>query len=148
MTPYSVFIDAFLEKTIDFNFLSLDDNFKTEMVIGYLNRACSEFDKVCKYDLSKRDNSTQTFEATIDPASDQDVINIISEGMIIQWLKPYFYRNENLENALNTKDYSLSSSVQNMSKAIKDIYNNSQKDFVNMMREYSYQHADLTQLNM
>lgn len=148
MTPYSLFIDAFLEKTIDYNFADLDDDIRSRLVIDYMKRSCAQFDKICEFNLSNRDDDTQTFDATIDPNKDQDVVDIVSEGMIVQWLKPYYYRNENMENALNTKDYTLAASPANITKEIKEVYNNAQRDFTIMMREYSYQHADLTQLNM
>jgi cytidylate kinase len=148
MTPYSVFVDAFLEKTIDYTFLDLDDDIRTKMVIGYMKRTCSQFNKICEFDLLTSDDKTEMFEADIDVIANQDVLDIISEGMVVEWLKPYFYRNENMENALNTKDYSLTASPANITKEIREVYHKAQRDFVNKMREYSYQHADLTQLNM
>ncbi len=148
MTPYSIFVEAFLEKATDYSFLDLDDDIKTKMVIDYLKRSCAQFDSICLFDLSKRDDKTQMFEADIDIEADHDVVDIISEGMIVQWLKPYYYRNENMENALNTKDYSLAASPANITKEIKEVYREAKRDFVNMMREYSYQHADLSKLNM
>ena len=31
-----------------------------------------------------------------------EIIDIVSDGMLIQWLKPYVYKQELLENVLNT----------------------------------------------
>ena len=65
----------------------------------------------------------------------------------MQWMKPYFYRADNLENVLNTSDFSQYSPAELLYR-LTNAYNTSKKDFMNMMREYSYNHGDLSDLSL
>jgi hypothetical protein len=76
-----------------------------------------------------------------------EIVDIISEGMLVQWMKPFTYKQENLENVLNTRDFSTYSPAE-LFLRISDAYASAKKDFTNMMREYSYNHGDLTDLHL
>ena len=88
-------------------------------------------------------------EFTIDiPDEDIDEIaDIISEGMLVQWMKPYAYRQDSLESVLNTRDFTTYSPAELLLR-VREAYSSAQKDFTNMMREYSYNHGDLTDLHL
>ena len=89
----------------------------------------------------------RVFTADI-PADELDEIaDIVSEGMLVQWMKPYVYRQENLENVLNTKDFTTYSPAELLLR-ISNAYAKVQKDYTNMIREYSYSHGDLTDLHL
>lgn len=143
---YDTFSEAFLSKVTEYGFPTKDFE-RNSMVDGYMKRALSEFKKICKHDLSAyADDKIREF--LIDIPSDEldEIVNIVSEGMLVQWMKPYVYRQENLENVLNTKDYSTYSPAELLFR-IKDTYTMVKKDFTNMMREYSYNHGDLASLH-
>ena len=104
--PYDVFAGAFLAKISEYSFLSLAEEDRTEMVDGFMKRALSAFRKNCKYDLFTTGNdTTRTFSVDIPEADLTEIADIVSEGMVSQWLKPYVNKQENLENVLNTKDF-------------------------------------------
>ena len=67
--------------------------------------------------------------------------------MVAEWVKPYVYNSDNLENVLNTKDFTLYSSA-NLLSQVRSLEESSRKNFVQMMREYSYNHGDLTVLHI
>ena len=67
--------------------------------------------------------------------------------MLVQWMKPYVYRQENLENVLNTKDFTTYSPAELLLR-ISNAYAKVQKDYTNMIREYSYSHGDLSDLHL
>lgn len=83
----------------------------------------------------------------IDDGDLDEIVDIVSEGMLAQWLKPYTYKQDNLENVLNTKDFTTYSPSELLMR-ISNAYAAAQKDFTNMMREYSYNHGDLTDLHL
>ena len=146
--PYDTFVGAFLNKISEFELLQLDDNNRTEIVDGYLIRAITAFRKNCKYDLfTTRDDASREFLVDV-PSEDLDeLVEIISEGMLVQWLKPYVYKQENLENLLNTRDFTTYSPASLLMR-IGDAYKKAQSDYTQMIREYSYNHGDLTTLHL
>ena len=146
--PYDVFAGAFLAKISEYSFLSLAEEDRTEMVDGFMKRALSAFRKNCKYDLFTTGNdTTRTFSADIPEADLTEIADIVSEGMISQWLKPYVNKQENLENVLNTKDFTTYSPAELLMR-VGNAYAKVQKDYTNMIREYSYNHGDLSDLHL
>lgn len=146
--PYDTFTGAFLEKISEYNFLTTNVKNRVEIVDGFMKRALSAFRKNCKYDLFTTGNDTdREFLVDIPEPDLVEIAEIVSEGMVIQWLKPYLYRQDLLENALNTKDFSTYSPAELLLR-VGDAYKKSQKDYRDMVREYSYNHGDLTDLHL
>lgn len=145
---YDVFIGAFLEKISEFDFVKLSDETRDQMVEGFLRRAVSEFRKNCHYSLTGSfDDCNRVLTVDIAPDDIDELANIISEGMVVQWLKPYVYSQENLQNALSTRDYSVYSPAE-LLKRVGDTYTKARNDYIQMIREYSYNHGDLTDLHI
>ena len=65
----------------------------------------------------------------------------------MQWLKPYAYSQEILENVLNTRDFTTYSPAELLMR-VGNAYEKAQNDFTRMIREYSYNHGDLTDLHL
>lgn len=148
--PYDVFAAAFLSKITEFDLLSLDDASKTEIVDGYMHKAISNsnFKKVCGYNLSAtKDDENREFGVDIAEDVLDEIVDIVSEGMVVQWLKPYVYKQEILENVLNTKDFTTYSPAELLLR-VGNTYAKAQKDYLSMIREYSYNHGDLTDLHL
>lgn len=115
---------------------------------GYMKRAIAAFRKICKYDLTATaDDNVREYDVEIEQEDLDEIVEIVSEGMLVQWMKPYTYQQESLENALNTKDFSTYSPAE-LLMWIGNAYAAARKDFTNMMREYSYNHGDLTDLHL
>ena len=90
---FDVFVGAFLEKITERDLLALAPQERDETVLGYMKRAISGFKKNCRYDLTTtRDDENRIFDVEIDGEDLDEVADIVSEGMIVQWLKPYVYR--------------------------------------------------------
>lgn len=145
---YDAFTGAFLSKISEFEFINLSDDNKQSIVDGFFNRAITAFKKNCKYDLSSAKNDE---DRIIDlDFSDEDVeelVDIISEGMVVQWLKPYVYQQELLQNLLNTNDFTTYSPAELLLR-VGNAYTKAQKDYTQMIREYSYNHNDLGELHL
>lgn len=145
---YDLFTGAFLAKISEFEFLQLPTAYRTDLVDGYMKRAVAEFKHICVYDLMNAMNDeTREFTINIEDDDIDEIVNIVSEGMVVQWLKPYIYRQELLENTLNTKDFTTYSPAELLMR-VGNAYKNSQKDYLQMTREYSYNHGDLTDLHI
>ena len=145
--PYDMFTGAFLGKVTEYDFISLDEYDRNNMVDGYMKRACSQFDKICKYDLSDRDDLIRQFRMNVPDDEIDEILDIVSEGMLVQWMKPYVFKQDNLVQLLNTKDFTAYSPAE-LFRQISSAYSSANKRFVGMMREYSYNHGDLTELHL
>lgn len=146
--PYDRFTDAFLAKITEYDFASMKDFERNGVVDGYMKRALANFRKICKYDFSTTgDDLVREFDVDVADGDMDELAEIVSEGMLVQWLKPYTYRQENLENVLSTKDFS-TYSPSGLLMRVRDAYTSAQKDFTNMMREYSYNHGNLEELHL
>lgn len=145
---YDVFTEAFLDKIREYDLLELKDYDRTEIVDGYMRRAIAMFRSVCKYDFSTTgDKAIREFGISVPDADIDEIADIISEGMVAQWLKPYINQQDFFEHNLNTKDFTGYSRANLLSKA-SDAGKQAQRNFINMIREYSYVHGDLTSLHL
>ena len=145
---YDSITEAFLSKITEYNFLKLEEQDRQAIVDGYMKRAASKFSEVCKYDIGAGDDGERAYildGATEDEA--EEIIDIITDGMLEQWLKQYLYKQENLENALNTTDFTHYSPAE-LTYRITNAYKMCRKDFTCRVREYSYRHGDLTSLHI
>lgn len=146
--PYDIFTEAFLAKVSEYSFLSLAEEDRTAIVDGFMKRALTIFRKNCKYDLfTTGDDVTRTFSVDIPEADLTELSDIVSEGMVVQWLKPYVNKQEILENVLNTKDFTTYSPAELLLR-VGNAYSKAQKDYTSMIREYSYNHGDLSELHL
>lgn len=144
---YDVFTNAFLGKVTEYDFIPLEQYDRNSIVDGYMKRACAQFNRICGYDLVTRDDNIREFAADIPEEDIDEVADIVSEGMLVQWMKPYVYRSESLENVLNTADYNVYSPAELLYR-ITEAYNMAKRDFSNMMKDYSYSHGDLSDLHL
>lgn len=144
---YDVFTGAFLEKVTEYDF-PMRDYERNEIVDGFMRRAIAQFKHICKYDFSTtRDDIIREFDVDVEDDDLDEIADIISEGMLVQWMKPYTYKQELLESMLNTRDFSGYSPAEILFR-VKDTYKDVQRNFTSMMREYSYNHGDLTDLHL
>lgn len=145
---YDVFTAAFLNKISEYEFFHMDDEIRTDLVDGYMKRAISEFRKNCKYDLmSTADDENREFTVDITDNDIDEIVDIISEGMLIQWMKPFLYNQENLEQQLNTRDFSIYSPAELLMR-IGNAHAAAKRNYINMIREYSFNHGDIRGLHL
>jgi len=146
--PYDLFASAFLSKITEFEFIKLQSENREAVIDGYLKRAVSAFRKNCKYNLyGSADDEEREFTVSIPETDVDEIVDIVSEGMVVQWLKPYIYKQELLENALNSRDWTTYSPAE-LLKQVGNAYAKAQRDYTQMIREYSYNHGDLTDLHL
>ena len=145
---YDLFIGAFLSKITERDLLSLAEEDRDDIILGYLKRSVNSFKYVCRYDLAgNMDDDYAIFDVDIDDRDIDEIVDIISEGMVVQWLKPYVNNQELLMNALNTRDFTLYSPAELLLR-VGNAYKTAQKDYTQMVREYSFNTGDLTVLHL
>lgn len=139
-TQYSDVINVFIGKINDYDLPKFTDVEREEIITGFLVSACTKF-KSCKVDLYDRDNTLKQFNQTLD----DEIIDIISETMIVEWLKPKLLSSENIKNCLSTKDYNLFSPA-NLLKEIRETFKECKYESKKLINNYSFSHADLDKL--
>lgn len=145
---YDTFVGAFLAKITEYDFSNMWEEDRDNLVDGYMKRSIASFRPICKYDLSTTANDNfREFDVDIPDEDLDEITDIVSEGMLVQWMKPYVYKQDGLESFLNTKDYSGYSPAE-LLKSIGSACKDAQRNFTNMKREYSYVHGDLTDLHL
>lgn len=145
---YDVFTGAFLDKISEYDLLALEDGLREETIDGYMVRALSRFRKNCKVDLfTTRDDYAREFDVDASAADLDELADIVSDGMLVQWLKPYVNQQELLQNVLNTRDYTQYSPAELLMR-VGNAYQAAQRDYTQSIREYSYNHGDLSDLHL
>lgn len=144
---YDEITGAFLGKISEFEFLKIPEQNRTEIIDNYMKRAVVLFKSICKYDLTLHDDVLRQFTDDFDEADVYEIVNIISEGMLVQWMKPYLYKQELLESTLNTADFSTYSPAELLLR-VGNAYEKAQRDYIQMVREYSYNHGNLSELHL
>ena len=149
IVSYDVFTEAFLSKITEYTFYQLPDRNRQSIVDGYMKRACAQFSEVCAINIANGDDELREFDVGEDVTENEleEVVEIVSEGMVVQWFKRYMYHQENLLNLINTTDFSAYSPAE-LTYRITNAYKQCKRDFITRMREYSYRHGDLTVLHI
>lgn len=135
-TPFSDVYNSFLDRVTDYDFSSLTD--PETILYGLMVRSCGKFNRVCVVDLSDINTDLKQFNNDLD----DEIIDIITTGMTVEWLKPKYYLNENLKNSLNTKDYTTFSPA-NLLGQIRETYLETKKEFEGLINKYSFIHGDV-----
>lgn len=143
-TSYSEIYQAFIFKIEGYKLLSLLNEEREKIINIYMTAVCRKIQKKCKkyVDLSDRDDSLKQFNTDID----DDMIDIISECMITEWLKPKIYSDELLESRLNTKDFTEFSPAK-LIEHTRYVYEMSENNSRAMVNNYTFSHDDVAELN-
>lgn len=148
MVSYDYFVGSFLSRITEYELLNLNSTNRQELVDGYLHNSISAFKHVCKVDLISTDDAeNRQFNISIPKGDLDEIVDIVAEGMVVQWLKQYIYQQELLQNTLNTKDFSTYSPAELLLR-VNNAYADAKKNHTQMIREYSYNHGDLTRLHL
>lgn len=165
-TSFDVFIGAFLNKITSYDYVDIEEDVFNEQVDRFLFSACSDFENVFRrrtgLSFSQKDMDARQFEWDLpahitdyknkrldDYITADEVIDIISEGMLLKWLSGFLFSSDHfvLGNFLKTKDYS-PYSPSNFISNMHDLYQTTKSSYKNMINEFSYNHGALHELHM
>lgn len=165
---FDTFISAFLGKVSQYSFTKMEDFEFNEYADSLLLLSCSQFEQVFFEtsglsfldrdtegrifnwdfpDVSKYISGWRKNVRPYDYVNPDEVIDIVSEGMVLQWMKPFVYEADGLGNFLNTKDYSVYSPSK-LLDSISAVYKSVQDKYRNLVNAYSYNHLTLKDLHM
>ena len=149
---YDEFTTAFLNKITEYTFVHLNVGDREAIVESYMKNACSDFAHICRANITEWDDETRSFDLTVGNTEISrgelyEIIDIVSDGMVYQWFKQFMYAQENLQNMLNTADFTSYSPAELLYR-LTTAYKQAERNFTNRMREYSYRYGDLTVLHI
>jgi hypothetical protein len=155
-TSCSEIVNIFLRKITDYDLPLMED--RDEKVYSYLDSVCSSFNRICKYDLFNRqlkvveNNDSEEEEKEEDTVEyefvedlDYETMDIIAEGMIVQWLQPHYYKLDNLKNIFNSSDFT-SYSPANLLEKVSNVYHTSKRNYENRIKNYSHYYGNMGEL--
>lgn len=138
-TPFSDIYERALYKFSDTDFLKYTDALKESTMRHFLYSAQSEFEKICEYDLTDKDETLKQYNATLD----NDSIEILALGIAFYWVSAKTLNNELMKNRLKLSEYSFFSPEALLS-TITDLRDTIGKEFRAKMIQYSYSHNDVS----
>ena len=143
-TSYSQIYTAFIYKIEGYKLMALVTDDREKLINTYLTAACRKAYKKCLdyVDLSKRDDIIQEFDEDLE----DDMIDILAECMVCEWLKPKLYSDELIESRLNTKDFTEFSPAK-LIEQIRNVYDMSETAAKVGINNYTFSHRDIAELN-
>lgn len=125
------------------NYDFLDYNSITRDIFQYdlLMMSISDFEDVCKQDLNDREDELLTFNIEL---SNREK-DILALGMVLHFIEPYVYNTDSLQNALNTKDFSLYSPA-NLLEKMTDLMTTTEYRLKREINLYSFRNGDISSL--
>nr|DAZ66733.1 MAG TPA: hypothetical protein [Caudoviricetes sp.] len=143
-TPYSKIYEAFVFKVKAYDLLMLLEEDREDILYLYMISVCRKVAKTVKTyaNLADRDDEVKEFQTELD----DDMIDIIAECMITEWLKPQMYSDELLESRLNTKDFTEYSPAK-LIEQMRYVYEMSKKESRVAINNYTFSHGDIAELN-
>lgn len=139
-TKYDVIYEWFCKKITDYNLLSFSLEDRESILLGYLKTACTKFHPVDINLLNKNDKLKEFNDVLSD-----EVIDIITEIMVSEWLRVQVNNIDNFKNSLSTKDFKRFSSA-NMLEALQKLYLESKNNAKHMVNEYAVRNFKLKQV--
>jgi len=114
-TQYQEIVDIFFNKIKDYDLANMDENVATEIAIGYIDSACSQFQS-CTQDLDDRDDELAQFGIKLSNINKQMLVNY----MCIEFLDSNFLRvSQALKSRLSTSDFHSLQNPQQLSKVME-----------------------------
>lgn len=137
-TSFEEIYKKFLFKVKAYELQMLLPEQKKEILQIYLEGAITLFYRKCKVNLQDIDYDLLQFNETIS----LEEKNILSEYMVVEWLRPQLLSDELLESRLNTKDFT-EYSTSKLIEQIRAVYNIAQKKSRQLVIDYTYNCMDI-----
>lgn len=147
MISFDIFTEHFLRKINEFDFIDIGQEITQDLIDSYMKSSISKFYRVCKFDLINQNSDNRVIDSDIPDAELYEIAEIISDGMIVQWLKPFLYNQELLESNLNTRDFTGYSPAELLCR-VGEAHDIAEKRFKNAIKSYSYDVGDLEDLHL
>lgn len=141
-TPYSAIHQVAIQKISAYGLLDFQPSDREAILNGFLKSAIVDFSRICKVDLSDRDEILAQFNSELD----EEIIEILATGEAYYWVLPKVANEENFYNLMNAGDYSFFSPANLLDKMI-EMRQLMEKEFRRKMMLYSYKTANISELS-
>lgn len=132
-TPFKDIYARAIFRFADYDFLERDLETRQAVLERYLVSAKTEFQRICKTDLSDCDMELKQFNQDLTDEEQE----ILALGVSFYWLSFKTLNSESLKNVLNSKDYSYYSPA-NLLEKTKELRTVVRNEFYRAMNRYSY----------
>ena len=154
MISYDLFHEGFFRKVAEYRFvpekIDEDPELAKELqaeVDAYMKSAVAKFNLHSEIPILGGDDENREYnfhpgckEEKMMMARLTDIIDIVSEGMMLEWMTPYLYSSENFENLINTKDFT-SYSPANLLTSLGERYRALKQSFRQKLIDYTYDYG-------
>lgn len=140
-TKYEEIFDRYRARVRNYDFLDYDAITRLEYQKDLLALAVSDFEDICKQDLNDREDDILSFAATL-TNREKDILAL---GMVLHFVEPYVYNTDALQNALNTKDFSLYSPA-NLLEKMTELMEMTEKRLRREINMYSFRNNEISGL--
>lgn len=114
-TQYQEIVDIFFNKIKDYDLANMDENVATEIAIGYIDSACSQFQS-CTQNLDDRDDELAQFGTKLSNTNKQMLCNY----MVIEYLDSNYLKTaQALKARLSTSDFHALGQKDMLAKAME-----------------------------
>ncbi|MEF9983696.1 MAG: hypothetical protein RR806_03160 [Oscillospiraceae bacterium] len=142
-TPYEKIHQAALAQITDRDILKYTDAEKEGIFDEYLVPSIVAFKRVCRTDLSDRDETLKQFKQDL---SDED-ITILATGEVYRWCLPRVNNIEHMRIALNTKEFN-QTSPQGILSQLQTLRDFCKNEFKQSIIDYSYANGDIQHMKV
>lgn len=140
-TQYQELVDIFFNKIKDYDLANMDESVATEIAIGYIDSACSQFQS-CNQDLDNRDDELCQFGVQLSSTNKQMLANY----MCIEFIDSNFLRvSQALKTRLSTSDFHSLQNPQMIAK-VTELRNNLKHENDQLAINKSYRNSKLFDL--
>ncbi len=140
-TKYEEIFDRYRARVRNYDFLDYDAITRLEYQKDLLALAVGDFEDICKQDLNDREDDILSFAVTL-TNREKDILAL---GMVLHFVEPYVYNTDALQNALNTKDFSLYSPA-NLLEKMTELMEMTEKRLRREINLYSFRNNEISGL--
>lgn len=140
-TKYEEIFDRYRARVRNYDFLDYDAITRLEYQKDLLALAVGDFEDICKQDLNNREDDILSFSVTL-TNREKDILAL---GMVLHFVEPYVYNTDALQNALNTKDFSLYSPA-NLLEKMTELMEMTEKRLRREINLYSFRNNEISGL--
>ena len=152
---YELFHDAFLRKISEYKFVPEKAKDDPELMAGlqkdidaWMKTAVAKFNNHADIPIEGENDEERCYNFPLCDKDKEkmmsrrlnDIVDIIAEGMVLEWMTPYLYSSENFENLINTKDFT-SYSPANLLTSLGERYQALKKNFRQRLIDYTYDYG-------
>ena len=140
-TMFEDVYERYRARVRNYDFLDYDSITRDAFQYDLLMMSISDFEDICQNDLNDREDELLMFNVNL-TNREKDILAL---GMVLHFIEPYVYNTDSLQNALNTKDFSLYSPA-NLLEKMTDLMTTTEHRLKREINLYSFRNCSISSL--